>query len=68
GVASTLVNCFTTYMNNLFNNMGYLFGRTFQLAQLYYTQIGEVLVTLLLFTIFAVFIAVQAVLRKYHPR
>ena len=68
GIAYGLVNWFTIYINNLFTNMRYLFGRSFLLAQLNYTQIGEVLIALLLFTIFAVFIAVQAVLRKYHPR
>jgi cell division transport system permease protein len=68
GASFVLINRFINYLNNLFSNLNNLFGNTFTLIPLSYTQLGEMLVTLIVFTIFAVFIAVQTVFRKNHSQ
>ena len=67
-IAFCLINSFIAYINMLFMDMHTLFGKDFILPTLNASQIIQMLLTLIIFSIFAVFIAVQTVLKRYHPR
>ncbi|MFN8769354.1 MAG: cell division protein FtsX [Neisseriaceae bacterium] len=67
-IAFGLINWFIIYIDKLFINMGALFGKGFILSPIGYIQSAQILIILIVFTIFAVFIAVKSILRKYHPR
>ena len=67
-VAYFLVNLFVNYMNSLFNSLNSLFGNSFLLSNLAPVQLLEMLGILIIFTIFAVFLAVSWVFKNSYTR
>lgn len=63
-LAYLLVNMFINFMNNLFTHLNYLFGHSFLLSNLSALELGQMLIILIIFTIFAVFLAVQWVFKR----
>lgn len=68
GVSFLLINNFINYINKLLIDMGAMFGKGFLIAPLTSLQLGQILIALTVFTVFAVFLAVQRILAKDHPR
>ncbi|MBP9743197.1 MAG: permease-like cell division protein FtsX [Burkholderiales bacterium] len=69
GVAAYfLVNVFVNFMNTLFTNLNFLFGNRFILTSLSLMELGQMLLILIIFTIFAVFLAVQWVFRHNYSK
>ena len=62
-VAYLLVNLFINFMNGLFIQLNYLFGKGFLLTNLNPAELGQMLAILIVFTIFAVFLAVRWVFK-----
>lgn len=62
-VAYLLVNLFINFMNGLFIRLNYLFGKSFLLTNLSPSELGQMLAILIVFTIFAVFLAVRWVFK-----
>ena len=62
-VAYLLVNLFINFMNGLFVRLNYLFGKSFLLTNLSPAELGQMLAILIVFTIFAVFLAVRWVFK-----
>lgn len=66
GVAVYAVNLFMNYINNLFINLNSLFGQNFLLSPLDNIQILQLTGILVIFSIFAVFLAVRWVFRNSY--
>lgn len=65
-VAFALGNLFTRFVNNLFANLGILFGQNIVLSGLSHLQMLQVSLFLVVFGIFAVFLAVRWVFRNSY--
>lgn len=61
-----MTNLFVIYLNNMFANLGSLFGSNFRLYPLDYIQMLQITGVLVLFGIFAVFLAVRWVFRDSY--
>jgi|SRR6185437_8147012 len=59
-------NLFVIYLNNMFANLGSLFGSNFRLYPLDYIQMLQITGILVLFGVFAVFLAVRWVFRDSY--
>ena len=67
-ISFVLVNGFIKYLNFLFIDANSLFGEKFVLSPLTIMQFGEILLTLIIFTIFAVLIAVKTLFRNSYTQ
>lgn len=67
-IAYLLVNLFINFMNSLFTHLNYLFGNSFLLTNLSPIELGQMLIVLIVFTIFAVFLAVRWVFRHSYKQ
>lgn len=67
-LAYVLVNLFINYMNSLFINLNSLFGNSFLLSNLNPLQLVEMLGILIIFTVFAVFLAVRWVFKYSYTK
>ena len=67
-VAYIFVNLFINYINGLFKNLNYLFGNTFWLSSLKHFELVQMIFILIIFTIFAVFIAVRWVFKNSYTQ
>ncbi len=63
-----LVNLFINFMNNLFLRLNSLFGNSFLLSSLSLMDLGQMLGILVIFTIFAVFLAVRWVFKHSYSQ
>jgi cell division transport system permease protein len=68
GVAFFLVNLFISFLNNLFLSLNNLFGNNFIIPNLSAIQFSQLLAVLVVFTVFAVFMAVQWVFKNIHAK
>lgn len=67
-IAFLLLNWFTHFINNLFLNLNNLFGHTFFLSSITPIQLVVTLLVLTVFSIFAVFLAVQWVFQNSYSQ
>lgn len=67
-IAFFLVNWFVNYLNILFINLNSLFGKAFILDKLSLNQLCQMLLTLIIFAVFAVFIAVKTIFHKNYTQ
>ena len=67
-LAYILVNLFIDYMNSLFTSLNSLFGNSFLLSNLNPIQLIEMLGILIIFTVFAVFLAVRWVFKYSYTK
>lgn len=63
-IAFSLGNVFTHIVNKLFNNLGIVFGQVIELSTLSSTQFIQIAFSLVIFGIFAVFLAVRSVFKS----
>ncbi len=67
-IAYLLVNLFINFMNSLFSRLNYLFGHQFLLTNLSPAELCQMLIVLIIFSIFAVFLAVQWVFKHSYTQ
>ena len=67
-IAFFVVNEFVSYINLLFTEMNNLFEKSFSLNKLSIHQFWQLLLTLSVFTLFAVFVAVKTIFRKNYTQ
>ena len=67
-IAYVLVNLFINFMNHLFISLNSLFGHSFLLSNLSPLELAEMLGILIIFTIFAVFLAVRWVFKYSYSQ
>ncbi|MCX8514314.1 MAG: permease-like cell division protein FtsX [Burkholderiales bacterium] len=67
-VSYLMVNQFINYLNNLFLQLNNLFGNDFLLSKMSYQQCGQMLASLIVFTILAVFLAVRWVFKNSYSQ
>lgn len=68
GIAYILVNLFINFINGLFSHLNSLFGNTFLLSNLNRMELVQMLCILIIFTIFAVFLAVRWVFKNSYSQ
>jgi cell division transport system permease protein len=67
-VAYVMVNEFINYLNSLFMQLSNLFGNDFILSKINYQQFGQMLISLIVFAVLAVFLAVRWVFKNSYSQ